>query len=332
MKKLFIFLGLCIAGMTAYYVSNKQQKVDYSTQIKPILNKNCISCHGGVKKQGGFSLLFQEEALGKTKSGKPAIIPGHPEQSSFIQRLHSQDPEEKMPYQRPALSEEEIDLLTTWVKEGANWGEHWAYQPLESPRIPAGSWFAKALSFVGIPATWAQNDLDYFVQAAQKNQGLSHSEKADKADLLRRLFLDVTGLPPTAADYLAFEQDDSNDAYEKQVDKLLKSPHFGEKWAAMWMDLARYADTKGYEKDEARSIWKYRDYVIASFNQNKPYDQFIKEQLAGDLLPNPTESDYIATAFHRNTTNNDEGGTEDEEFRTSAILDRVNTTWEVLQG
>lgn len=143
MKKLFIFLGLCIAGMTAYYVSSKQQKVDYSTQIKPILNKNCISCHGGVKKQGGFSLLFQEEALGKTESGKPAIIPGHPEQSSFIQRLHSKDPEEKMPYQRPALSEEEIELLTTWVKEGANWGEHWAYQPLEAPSIPTGSWLER---------------------------------------------------------------------------------------------------------------------------------------------------------------------------------------------
>ncbi len=237
-----------------------------------------------------------------------------------------------MPYQRPALSEEEIDLLTTWVKEGANWGEHWAYQPLEAPSIPAGSWFEKALAFVGIPASWAQNDLDYFVQAEQKNQGLTHTDQAEKADLLRRLYLDITGLPPTAADYLAYEQDDSDDAYEKQVDKLLKSPHYGEKWAAMWMDLARYADTKGYEKDEARSIWKYRDYVIASFNQNKPYDQFIKEQLAGDLLPNPKESDYIATAFHRNTTNNDEGGTVDEEFRTAAILDRVNTTWEVLQG
>jgi hypothetical protein len=200
------------------------------------------------------------------------------------------------------------------------------------PSIPTGSWLEKALSFVGIQASWAQNDLDYFVQAEQKNQGLSHTDQAEKADLLRRLYLDLTGLPPTTADYQAFEQDDSKDAYEKQVDKLLKSPHFGEKWAAMWMDLARYADTKGYEKDDARNIWKYRDYVITSFNQNKPYDQFIKEQLAGDLLPNPKEADYIATAFHRNTTNNDEGGTIDEEFRTAAILDRVNTTWEVLQG
>jgi mono/diheme cytochrome c family protein len=332
MNRIILFLGLCIAGIAAYYFGRNPQKVDYSTQIKPILNKNCISCHGGVKKQGGFSLLFQEEALAKTKSGKPAIIPGHPEESSFIQRLHSQDPEEKMPYQRPALSKEEIELLTTWVKEGATWGEHWAYQPVEAPSIPVGSWWEKALSWVGISSGWAKNELDYFVQAEQKNQGLSPTESAAKPDLLRRLYLDLTGLPPTPSDYAEFEKDNSDEAYEKQVDKLLKSPHFGEKWASMWMDLARYADTKGYEKDEARSIWKYRDYIIGSFNQNKPYDQFIKEQLAGDLVDNPQENDYIATAFHRNTTNNDEGGTEDEEFRTAAILDRVNTTWEVLQG
>ena len=332
MKKLLLFLGICIAGIAWYYLASPRQQVDYSTQVKPILNKNCIACHGGVKKQGGFSLLFREEALGKTESGKPAIVPGHPEQSSFIQRLHSQDPEEKMPYKRPALSEDEINLLTTWVKEGANWGEHWAYQAVEEPAIPVGNWWEKALRWVGIPSSWAENDLDYFVQAEQEKLGLSHAEKADKADLLRRVYLDLTGLPPTAEDFQEFENDPSDKAYEKQVDKLLKSSHFGEKWAAMWMDLARYADTKGYEKDEARSIWKYRDYVIASFNQNKPYDQFIREQLAGDLLPNPQENDYIATAFHRNTTNNDEGGTDDEEFRTAAILDRVNTTWEVLQG
>jgi mono/diheme cytochrome c family protein len=332
MKKILLFIGLVIAGITAFYGIDTQKKVDYSTQIKPILNKNCISCHGGVKKQGGFSLLFQEEALAKTASGKAAIVPGHPEKSSFIQRLHSKDPEEKMPYQRPALSQEEIDLLTTWVEEGATWGEHWAYQALKEPQVPAGNWWNKALRWVGIPATWAKNDLDYFVQAEQKKLGLTHVAQAEKSDLLRRLYLDLIGLPPTPAEFKAFENDASENAYEKQVDLLLKSPHFGEKWTAMWMDLARYADTKGYEKDDARTIWKYRDYVIASFNQNKPYNQFITEQLAGDLLPNPQESDYVATAFHRNTTNNDEGGTDDEEFRTAAILDRVNTTWEVLQG
>lgn len=196
MKKLLLFLGICIAGIAWYYLASPRQQVDYSTQVKPILNKNCIACHGGVKKQGGFSLLFREEALGKTESGKPAIVPGHPEQSSFIQRLHSQDPEEKMPYKRPALSEDEIELLTTWVKEGANWGEHWAYQAVEKPAIPVGNWWEKALRWVGIPSGWAENDLDYFVQAEQEKLGLSHAEKADKADLLRRVYLDLTGLPP----------------------------------------------------------------------------------------------------------------------------------------
>lgn len=327
-----LFLGLGLAGLVWFFWPQAPQKIDYSTQVKPILNKHCISCHGGVKKQGGFSLLFQAEALGKTKSGKPAIVPGHPEQSSFIQRLHSQDPEEKMPYQRPALSEEEIKVLTTWVKEGANWGEHWAYQAIQAPAIPDASTWGKVLRWLGFKGSWANNDLDFFVLAEHQKRGLSHAEKAEKPELLRRLYLDLTGLPPRPEDYQAFASDDAPDAYEKQVDQLLKSPHFGEKWASMWMDLARYADTKGYEKDDARSIWKYRDYVIASFNQNKAYDRFIQEQLAGDLFPEPKESDFIATAFHRNTTNNDEGGTEDEEFRTAAILDRVNTTWEVLQG
>ena len=334
MKQLGLILGILIAGYGGYYFYAQPAAltVDYNTQVKPILNKNCISCHGGVKKQGGFSLLFQEEALGKTKSGQAAIIPFHPEKSSFIQRLHSKNPEEKMPYQRPALSPDEVNILTTWVKEGANWGEHWAYQPLQNPSIPKGSWWKQILSFVGIQTGWEQNDLDYFVRDAQKNQGLSPADKASKAELLRRLSLDLIGLSPSAQEFADFEKDDSKDAYEKQVDRLLKSPQFGEKWASMWMDLARYSDTKGYEKDDGRTIWKYRDYVIAAFNQDKSYDQFIKEQLAGDLLPNPSESDYVATAFHRNTTNNDEGGTEDEEFRTAAILDRVNTTWETLQG
>ncbi|MHA8049740.1 PSD1 and planctomycete cytochrome C domain-containing protein [Aquirufa sp. ROCK-SH2] len=306
--------------------------IDYNTQVKPILNKNCIACHGGVKKQGGFSLLFEEEAKGLTKSGHRAIIPRFPEKSSFIQRLQSKDPEEKMPYQRQALNKNEIDILTQWVREGAKWGTHWAYQKLEKPKVPKGSIWSQFLDFIGLDNAWESNDLDYFVSNEHKQQGLSHSDKATKSELLRRLYLDLIGISPTKKEYEKFENDQNKNAYEKQVDRLLVNPQFGEKWASMWMDLARYADTKGYEKDDARTIWKYRDYVIQSFNENKPYDLFIKEQLAGDLFPNPKESDYIATAFHRNTANNDEGGTDDEEFRTAAILDRVNTTWEVLQG
>ncbi|RXK46856.1 PSD1 and planctomycete cytochrome C domain-containing protein [Aquirufa rosea] len=333
MKNLIVFTLL---GLAVFFVGKQfwpeEKRIDFNTQVKPILNKNCISCHGGVKKQGGFSLLFREEALGKTKFNKAAIVPGHPEKSSFIQRLTLQDPEEKMPYKRPPLSQKEIQILSQWVKEGAVWGEHWAYQPLKKVNVPYSSWWKKAFSWLGLPIGWEQNEIDHFVAAKQAEMGLGHQSKAKNADLLRRLYLDLTGLSPTEAEYKAFESDHSDNAYEKKVDELLQSPQFGEKWASMWMDLARYADTKGYEKDDKRSIWRYRDYVIASFNQNKPYDQFITEQLAGDLLPNPNESQYIATAFHRNTANNDEGGTEDEEFRVAAIIDRVNTTWETLQG
>lgn len=325
-----LFMVFFLTNCT-YFQENKET-VDYNLHVKPILNKNCISCHGGVKKQGGFSLLFEEEAKGITKSGKPAIIPGHPEKSSFIQRLHSKDPEEKMPYQRPDLSQAEIEILTQWVKEGAKWGTHWAYKKLEKPDVPEQNFWSSFWKKIGLGSSWEENDLDYFVSEEHRRLQLNHSTKSEKSDLLRRVYFDLIGLPPSAKEYQEFEKDNRSNSYELQVDKLLASPKFGEKWASMWMDLARYADTKGYEKDDGRTIWKYRDYIIQSFNSNKPYNLFIKEQLAGDLLPNSKESDYIATAFHRNTTNNDEGGTEDEEFRTAAILDRVNTTWEVLQG
>ena len=179
---------------------------------------------------------------------------------------------------------------------------------------------------------WAKNDVDHFILQKLQEKKLTHSPQADKATLLRRVSMDIIGMP--ANDKLAqqFYADKSGKAYENIIDSLLSSEHYGEKWAAMWMDLARYADTKGYERDDARTIWRYRDWLIKAFNDNKPYDQFLTEQLAGDLLPNPTDAQLIATAFHRNTMTNDEGGTDSEEFRTSAVLDRVNTTWEALMG
>lgn len=286
-----------------------------------------MACHGGVKKAGGFSLLFEEEALGKTKSGKPAIIPGDADASEFIKRLTHRDPEKLMPKKGNPLTDEEIQILTDWVNQGATWGKHWAYQAVEKPDVPqTGSWWKFWED------AWAKTDIDKFVKAASEKQGLSHTSEADKSTLLRRVTLDLTGLTPTALEYQRFLKDKSPNAYENVVDSLLKSPAFGEKWAAMWLDLARYADSKGYEKDDHRNIWRYRDWVIRAFNDNMPYDQFITEQIAGDLLRNPngqppTESQLIATAFHRNTMNNDEGGTDDEEFRTAAVLDRVSTNW-----
>jgi hypothetical protein len=308
----------------------KEEKVDFSADVKPILNKRCISCHGGVKQNGGFSVLFREEALDTIESGKLAIVPGKPEQSEMIRRLTLTDPEQRMPYKEEPLSKEEINILTKWVEQGAEWGDHWAYTPPKSPEIPRSK---QLLSGAGTQdEEWAKNEIDYFILGKLQARNLSPSPEADRATLIRRVYLDVTGLPPTPQQAKKFIEDQSKDAYGKVVDELLASPHYGEKWASWWLDLARYADTKGYEADPSRVIWRYRDYVIRSFNDDKPFDQFTIEQLSGDMLPNPTDEQLIATAFHRNTMNNDEGGTDDEEFRTAAVIDRVSTTWEVFQS
>ena len=307
-----------------------QEKIDYSAQVKPILNKRCISCHGGVKQNGGFSVLFREEALDTTESGKYAIFPGHPEKSEMIRRINLTDPEQRMPYKEEPLSKEEIRILTKWIEQGAKWGDHWAYLPPKTEAIPEMN---QLLSGIGTGSeAWAQNGIDYFILQKLKAKDLKPSPEADRATLIRRVYLDITGLPPTPEQARRFIEDKSDDAYAKVVDALLASPRFGEKWASWWLDLARYADTKGYEADPSRIIWRYRDYVIRSFNEDKPFDQFTIEQLAGDMLPDPTDEQLIATAFHRNTMNNDEGGTDDEEFRVAAIIDRVSTTWQVFQS
>ena len=316
----FVFFAACML---------RSKKVDYISEVKPIFNKNCISCHGGVKRQGGFSLLFRSDALAKNKSGKPAIIPGDPDHSEMIKRLLSKDPEEHMPYKHASLSEKDITTLKNWIKEGAIWGDHWAYVPVAEVAVPSNG--RGPFGLFGTPS-WINNDIDQFIYQKIKKEGLSPSDEADKATLLRRVSLDIIGMPASEKINEWFLNNTDKDAYEKLVDTLLSSPHYGEKWAAMWMDLARYSDTKGYERDDSRNIWRYRDWLINAFNENKPYNQFLIEQIAGDLLPNPTDAQYIATAFHRNTMTNDEGGTDNEEFRTAAVLDRVNATWEGLMG
>jgi len=312
-----------------------EPEVDFNTQIKPILNKNCIACHGGVKKVEGFSVLFRHEAVAPTKSGKPAIIPGHADQSEMIRRLTLQDPEQRMPLDAPPLEEEEIELLRKWIDQGAKWGDHWAYQPVQRPQIPESKHSCLKAGFTGEePAAtgWGRNPIDWFVLDKLRAEGLQPSPEAGRETLLRRVSLDLTGLPPTPEQAQIFLKDTSAAAYEKLVDRLLASPAYGEKWAAAWLDLARYSDTKGYERDAGREIWRYRDWLIRAFNDDKPYNQFTVEQLAGDLLPNPTDDQLIATGFHRNTMTNDEGGTQDEEFRVAAVMDRVNTTWDVFGG
>lgn len=310
---------LVTTGAVACFTSSSK-KVDFSADVKPILNKKCIICHGGVKAKGGFSLLFREEALATTESGEPAIIPGDPDHSEMIRRLTAKDPEERMPYKHAPLSDDEIDILRRWIKQGAKWGDHWAYLPVKKTEVPDEQ------------NPWIRNDIDKFIYEKLDAQGLKPAAPADKYTLLRRVSLDLIGMYPSDAIAQQYLRTGDDKAYEQLVDSLLSSRHFGEKWTSMWLDLARYADTKGYESDGGRGIWRYRDWLIDAFNADKPYNVFITEQIAGDLLPHPTDAQYIATAFSRNSMTNDEGGTDNEEFRTAAVLDRVNTTWSTLMS
>ena len=326
-----LFLLIPVTGILYNVGFNfKPDKVSYVNDVKPILNKHCLSCHGGVKKQGKFSLLFKEEALAVSASGKASIVPFHPEKSSFISRLHEKDPEEKMPYKRESLTDNEIEILTQWVKEGATWEDHWAYLPVGKPVLPNSEGLLSKLKFWS--KGFVKSPVDDFVLEELNNKGFKPSAQAEKYTLVRRLSLDITGLPPTESMVKEFDQINSDEGYAKFVDKLLASPAFGEKWASVWLDLARYSDSRGYQKDNGRTIWPYRDWVISAFNQNMSFKDFVTKQLAGDLLPSPKEADFIATGFHRNTMNNDETGTVDEEFRVAAVIDRVNTTWDALHG
>jgi hypothetical protein len=315
-------LLLCLLSAAYFLRRHSDDEVHFSRDVRPILNQNCMPCHGGVRQKNGVSFLFREEALGTGKSGKRTIVPGKPDESELIARITSSDPDTRMPYHAAPLSPQQIDVLRRWIKQGAKWEDHWAFVAPKPQTLPAVK-----------HGDWPRQPLDRFVLARLEKEGLSPSPEADKSTLLRRVSFDLTGLPPTPEEEASFLADSSPNAYEKQVDRLLASPRYGERWASMWLDLARYADTKGYEKDEERpGVWPYRDWVIDAFNGNVPYDRFVISQLAGDLLPDATFEDQIATSFHRQTPVNDEGGTDDEEFRTVAVMDRSATTWSVLNG
>lgn len=322
----WIWVPLVLAAAGGWWLYGKEDKIDFNSQVKPIINKNCILCHGGVRRKAGFSLLFRQDALLPAESGKLAIVPGKPEESELIRRITHSDPEERMPYKHDPLPTHEIEILRNWIAQGAPWGDHWAYIPVKPIEVPSFSWSER--KFKG----WVRNEIDFFIGQKMNEKDLDPSPEASKLTLLRRLSLDLTGLPPDEKTAAQFIRDSSENAYEHLVDDLLASPHYGERWTSVWLDLARYADTKGYERDDSRTIWRYRDWLIKAFNHDQPYDQFITEQLAGDLLPDPNDAQLIATAFHRNTMTNDEGGTDNEEFRTAAVLDRVNTTWEAFMG
>ncbi len=270
---------------------------------------------------GGISWLFREDALGKAESGAFALVPGVPAQSEMLKRIVDRDDPMPPPEHGPMLSPQEVSLLTRWVEQGAVWEDHWAFVKPVRPPVPAVK-----------EKTWPAGPLDSFVLARLEAEHLHPEPEQPRARLLRRVALDLTGLPPTPDEIDAFVRNPAPDAYETEVDRLLALPAFGERWAAMWLDAVRYADSKGLGQDQNREMWKYRDWVIDAFNEDLPYDRFTIKQLAGDLLPAPSLEDRIATACHRATATNDEGGTDDEEFRIEALIDRVSTTWQTWQG
>ncbi len=312
---LSLLLGLILAAC-----NREGDDLSYNRDIRPIFNQKCLPCHGGVKKLGGFSLLFREEAMGLMESGKTAIVPGSHKKSELYQRLIHPDPEKRMPQESDPLTKGEIALIARWIDEGAEWENPWSYRSPKPADLP------------DVGGDWPANDLDHFVLERLEQEELSPEAPADPPTLIRRLSLDLTGLPPTPDMVAAFTADASEKNYAAQVDNLLNDPAFGERWAAWWLDLARYADSQGYEKDGHRDIWQFRDWVIGAFNRDLPFDRFTIEQIAGDLLPQPTRDQLVATAFHRNTMTNTEGGTDDEEFRTAALIDRLNTTFDVWQS
>jgi hypothetical protein len=291
----------------------------FNNEVRPILAKHCFKCHGpGDKARKAKLRLDQRDtALLGGKSKRPAIVPGHPEQSELVHRVFTEDEAELMPppHAKSPLTAEEKQTLKRWIAGGAEYRLHWAFVPPKRPLLPRVK-----------QAKWVRNPIDNFILAQLESEGLKPSPQADRYTLARRLYLDLIGLPPMPEELQAFVNDTSADAYEKLVDSLLASPHYGERWARRWLDLARYADTNGYEKDRPRSIWPYRDWVINAINVDMPFDQFTIEQLAGDLLPGATDDQKVATGFHRNTMLNEEGGIDPLEYRFYAMIDRIATT------
>ncbi|MGL4513057.1 MAG: PSD1 and planctomycete cytochrome C domain-containing protein [Lacipirellulaceae bacterium] len=295
--------------------------IDFDRQVKPIFTKHCLACHGGVKAGGGLSFVFRETALAEGESGLAAIAPGDVAGSYLLDRVSDPSDETRMPPPEhgPRLSDDDVATLRRWVEEGAPWGSGWAMKP------PMAS-IAPKVARDG----WARTEVDPFVLARLEAEGLAPAQEADRLVWLRRVSLDLVGLPPTEAERVALLTDTAPGAADRVVDRLLASEHFGERWATPWLDLARYADTMGFERDPARNAWPYRDWVVRALSSDVPFDAFLVKQLAGDLLPGATLDDRLATTFHRNSQTNTEGGTDDEEFRLAAVIDRVDSTWKGL--
>ena len=302
--------------------------IEFNRDIRPILSDKCFQCHGPGTQLATLRFDQEEGAKRALKDGRFAIVPGDPAKSHLITRVTATNPAVRMPRSQNGaaagepLSERQIALLTRWIEQGATWQKHWSFIPPQRPELPKDLKDPK----------WVRNPIDAFVLQRLEREGLKPSIETDRATLLRRVSLDLTGLPPTPAELDAFLKDTSPNAYEKVVDRLLRSPQYGERMAFPWLDAARYADSNGYQTDGERFMWRWRDWVIDAFNRNMPYDQFTIEQLAGDLLPNATLNQKIASGFNRNHRGNSEGGIVPEEYAVEYVVDRVDTTSTVFLG
>lgn len=302
-------------------------EIDFGQDVAPIFTQHCLECHGQETPEAGVGLATYHQSQKSGDSGEPLYVPGNPEASLLVRALRG-DGVEQMPYGGEPLAEEKIKTIEAWIAQGGHWPDdgwrpekHWAYIAPQLPPVPQVQ-----------RSDWPRNSIDSFILARQEAAGLGPNAEADKLALMRRLYLDLTGLPPTIAQRDAYLRDTSPGAYERMVDRLLSSSAFGPRWARHWLDLARYADSEGYQRDELREVWPYRDWVIDALNADMPFDQFSIEQLAGDLLPNATREQKIATGFHRNTLLNLEAGTDPQEDHFKQVVDRVNTTGTVWLG
>jgi hypothetical protein len=300
------------------------ETVDFKRDIRPILSNTCFLCHGPDDKnrKGDLRLDKKEDAFRKVE-GKAPFVSGKPDESEALRRILTNDPDDHMPpaKSKKQLTPRQIELIRKWIQQGAKWSDHWSFVAPERPAVPDVKTRA-----------WVRTPIDAFILARLEREGLTPSAPAERGTLLRRLSLDLVGLPPTPEDLDAFQTDTRPDALERQVDRLLASPHYGERWARIWLDAARYADSDGFEKDKPRETWFYRDWVINAFNRDLPYNQFIIEQIAGDLLPGATQDQIVATGFLRNSMVNEEGGIDPEQFRMEAMFDRMDAIGRGILG
>ncbi|MBC8001887.1 MAG: PSD1 domain-containing protein [Opitutaceae bacterium] len=325
LQRFFLTFLMSIAALAANAAERKSAPIDFKRDISAILSDNCFSCHGPDDKERKSKLRLdrRDDAIKPAKSGEIAIVPGNPALSELLKRITSTDEDAVMPPPKTkrTLTASQKELLKRWIAEGAKWSDHWAYAPPVRPTAPE----------VG-NRRWPKNDIDRFILDGLEREKLKPSPETDKTHLIRRATYDVTGLPPTPQEIDAFLADKTPAAYEKVVDRLLESPAYGENMARYWMDAARYADTHGFHIDSERSMWKWRDWVIEAFNKNMPFDQFTVEQLAGDLLPNPTTEQKIASGYIRSNMSTGEGGAITEEYQAKYTFDRTETTATIWLG